>query len=56
MKNKILYWIARILTLSLGAFMIVFGEYDDSPGAQGIGLLLVIWTIVKVIRDRKKRI
>jgi hypothetical protein len=54
-KNKILYWIPKILAILLGVFFIVFGEFDDSPGLQGIGLILIIATIVIVIRSKKKK-
>ncbi len=54
-KTKILYWIPKVLAILLGAFFIVFGEYDDSPGLQGIGLILAIATIVIVVRGRNKK-
>jgi len=54
-KNKILYWIPKILVILLGVFFIVFGEFDDSPGLQGIGLILIIAIVVIVIRGRKKK-
>ncbi len=55
MKNKLLYWIPKILTILLGVFFIVFGGYDDSPGLQGIGLILIITIVVIVIRGKKKK-
>ena len=54
-KSKILYWIPKILATLLGVFFIVFGEFDDSPGLQGLGLILIIITVVIVIRGRKKK-
>lgn len=53
MKNKTLYWIPKIIMVLLGIFFIIFGEYDDSPGLQGIGLILIIITAVIVIRNKK---
>jgi hypothetical protein len=53
MKNKTLYWIPKIISVLLGIFFIIFGEYDDSPGLQGIGLILIIITAVIVIRNKK---
>jgi len=53
-KNKILYWIPKILVILLGVFFIVFGEFDDSPGLQGLGLILIITTVIIVIRSKKK--
>ncbi len=43
------------LTLFFGAFMVVYGERDDSPGAQGLGLILAIFGVVSLIRGRKKQ-
>ena len=31
-----------VFNILLGAFMFVFGEADDSPGAQLLGLVVVI--------------
>lgn len=53
-KNKIIYWIPKILIILFGEFLIIFGEHDDSPGAQGIGLILIISTIVIVLKGRNK--
>ena len=55
MKNKILYWAPRILAIMLGVFFIIFGGYDDSPGLQGIGLILVITIVELIIRKKKKK-
>jgi len=43
-----------IILIMLGVFMFVYGGYDDSPGAQGLGLLAVIISIVGIIKMRKK--
>lgn len=53
-KKQILYWLSKILVILLGIFFIVFGEFDDSPGLQGIGLILVITIVVIVIKKKKK--
>lgn len=50
-KMRILY---SILAISFGAFMIVYGEMDDSPGGQMLGLILVIAGIVGIVKSRKK--
>jgi len=34
--------------------MFVYGGYDDSPGAQGLGLLIAIIGIVGIIKSKKK--
>ena len=46
--------IFSILAILLGAFFVVYGEYDDSPGGQLLGLLAVIIGIVGVIKSKKK--
>lgn len=50
-KTKLLGLIFAIL---FGVFIVVYGGYDDSPGAQLLGLVLVIVGIVGVIKSRKK--
>jgi len=53
-KSKILYWSPKILVVLFGVFLVIFGGIDDSPGAQLIGLILVVTGIITVIK-RKKR-
>ena len=53
-KNNILYWSLRVLILLFGAFLIVFGEKDDSPGAQMIGLIMIVTIIITAIKRIKK--
>lgn len=48
---KILCFIIAIL---FGVFMFVYGEIDDSPGGQLMGLLAVIIGIVGIIKRKKK--
>ncbi|MGW4947614.1 hypothetical protein ACWEOZ_39190 [Actinoplanes sp. NPDC004185] len=43
------------LAVLLGAAAIVYGEGDDSPGLQGLGVLLVIGAIVLVVRTVRRR-
>ena len=43
-----------IIVILLGLFMFVYGEYDDSPGGQLLGLLVVIIGIVGMVMRRKK--
>jgi len=49
-KRKIIF---SILVIMFGAFIFVFGGYDDSPGAQLIGLILVIIGIVGIIKNKR---
>jgi hypothetical protein len=43
-----------ILAILFGAFMFVYGEIDDSPGGQLLGLVVAIVGIVGVIKSKKK--
>lgn len=49
-KFKIVFF---ILTILFGAFLFAYGGYDDSPGAQGLGVLLTVSGIIGVIRINK---
>ena len=55
MKNKFLYWFTKILTILIGGFFMIFGEFDDSPGLQGIGLIFILVTIFTIIKNIKKK-
>ncbi|MFH1392966.1 MAG: hypothetical protein ABIG73_01095 [Patescibacteria group bacterium] len=50
-KSRIIY---SILAILFGVFMFVYGEIDDSPGGQLLGLIAVIIGIVGVIKSKKK--
>jgi hypothetical protein len=53
MQNKFIKIISSIFALCFGAFMIVYGGMDDSPGAQFLGLVSVglgIFGIAKSIQ------
>ncbi len=49
---KIIFYILEIL---LGVLMFIYGGYDDSPGAQLLGLVAVIFGIVGIVKNRKKK-
>lgn len=51
--NKKIKLAIYILLIPLGIFFFVYGGYDDSPGLQGLGLLVAIVGIVGVIKNRK---
>ncbi len=57
-KSRILHSILAIsfgiLAIPLGVFAIVYGEFDDSPGGQVLGLVLVIAGIVSIVKARRK--
>lgn len=39
---KLIILLISILAVLFGAFLVVYGEGDDSPGAQLIGVVLVL--------------
>ncbi len=49
-KGKI---VLSILGMLFGIFMFIYGGYDDSPGAQGLGLLVVIAGVVGIVKSKK---
>jgi len=51
--NKKLKMAFLFLVILFGAFMFVYGGYDDSPGAQGLGAIAVVGGIVGMVKIRK---
>jgi len=51
-KIKLLGFVLAIL---FGVFLFVYGEFDDSPGGQLLGLLTVIVGIVGIVRIIRSR-
>lgn len=45
-----------ILAILFGAFLIGFGGYDDSPGGQLLGVVIVAIGIVGVVKSKKKNL
>lgn len=43
-----------ILAPAVGVAALVFGEADDSPGLQLIGLLLIAGSVVLTVRTRRR--
>ena len=43
------------LGIAVGVAGVIFGGIDDSPGAQLLGLLVVIATIVLGVRAQRRR-
>lgn len=52
LKN-ILKMLSFLALIFLGALMFVYGEYDDSPGGQLLGLIVIIFGIVAMIKLKK---
>jgi len=51
---KIIKIIGFIILILLGMFIFVYGGYDDSPGAQLLGLIIFIIGIVNLVKGKKK--
>ena len=56
MNKKWITLSVSVLAILFGAFLFVYGEIDDSPGGQLIGLVVVIAGAIGVIKSRKKKI
>jgi len=52
---KILKIVGFILLIAFGIFMIVYGEHDDSPGGQGLGLIAAITGAVYLFKTFKRQ-
>jgi len=52
-RGRIIYSVLAILAILFGIFMFVYGEYDDSPGGQLLGLVIAIAGIVGLLKRKK---
>jgi peptidoglycan/LPS O-acetylase OafA/YrhL len=46
--------VAVLLAVVLGALAVVAGEADDSPGLQGLGVLLAVGAVVLGVRSLRR--
>jgi hypothetical protein len=53
---KIIKILSMLLVIAIGVFLFVYGEYDDSPGGQLIGIILVVIGIIRLIKIKKKNL
>jgi len=44
-----------ILLTAFGVFLIVYGEGDDSPGAQFLGLITAVGGIIGVVKSIRRK-
>jgi hypothetical protein len=44
--------IISILTILLGVFIFIYGGYDDSPGAQLLGFVIVVIGILGIKKSK----
>jgi hypothetical protein len=43
----------KVIGVLLGSFAMVFGEFDDSPGLQGLGMILILVILFRVYKNMK---
>ena len=48
-------FILYFLAIALGVLFMISGEADDSPGLQGIGLILIFLTLTRIFRHSLRR-
>jgi hypothetical protein len=44
-----------VLLVFVGVFAMIFGEFDDSPGLQGLGLILIISVVFLYFRHHRSK-
>ena len=47
-------YVLAALVIALGVAAVVLGEADDSPGLQGIGVVLVVGAVVLGVRRARR--
>jgi hypothetical protein len=52
--NKKIKIALSVLAMLFGVFIFIYGGYDDSPGAQLLGLVIFIIGIVGLVKKKKK--
>lgn len=52
---KVIKAIVFAVIIPLGVFMFIYGGGDDSPGGQGLGLLMVVGGSWGLIRMKRKK-
>jgi hypothetical protein len=43
-----------VVGVFVGSFAVVFGEADDSPGLQGLGVILAFFCLYKIYRKLRE--
>jgi len=54
MNKNIIRILCFVLAIMFGIFMFVYGEFDDSPGGQLLGLVAVVIGFVGIVKSKKK--
>ena len=53
MKHALLA-LGTTLAVAIGVLAVVYGESDDSPGLQGLGVLLVVGALAYAVRTLRR--
>lgn len=48
-------YLFTLLAVAVGAAAVVAGEADDSPGLQGLGVILAVGAVVLLVRSVRRR-
>ncbi|MER7455693.1 hypothetical protein [Micromonospora sp. NPDC126480] len=48
-------YVLAVLAVAVGVAGLVYGEGDDSPGLQLIGVLLIVGAVVFAVRTARRR-
>jgi hypothetical protein len=54
---KIIKMLGLSVVVAFGVFLFIYGGYDDSPGAQGLGVVIValgVWGEYRLTRSRRE--
>ena len=54
--KQVLLWLLAAAAVALGIAAFIYGGFDDSPGLQGLGALLVLGTLTWLARRRSSAI
>lgn len=52
--NRLIKTLLFILIILLGIIMFIYAEYDDSPGGQLLGVIVIIIAVVGIVKIKKK--
>ena len=52
--NNYVRIICAIIAMAFGVFMVIYGELDDSPGGQLMGVVFVVIGSIGILTRKKK--
>lgn len=52
-SKQIIKKIVLIILVLFGIFVFIYGGYDDSPGAQLLGLVIAVVAVVFLVKKKK---